>query len=294
VNGVVGIKPTVGLVSARGIVPLAPSQDTAGPFGRTVADAALLLDVLVESDTARAVARPLPVRQSLRGVRIGVVRNTFGADRDAIVESTFAAAVELLEAAGAVLVDPADPWFGHEASAAEFTLLLAEFRDSVAQYLSRVSRGPRTLNELIEFNAAQAPDVMPYFGQELLLAARDSGGTADVAYRSAVATIAEQRRQLAQLFAAQQLDALVAPANARAWRTDYRSGDAVGVSSSSIAAVSGYPSIVVPMSVAADLPLGVAFIGKPREEAPLIEIATVVERLRGPFPQPQFLPSTAD
>jgi amidase len=115
-----------------------------------------------------------------------------------------------------------------------------------------------------------------------------------VDYRDAVTAIAAERRLLAELFATRDLDALVAPANARAWRTDYRGGDAVDVSSSSIAAVSGYPSITVPLRLAADLPLGIAFIGKPREEARLIEIAAIVERVRGPFPRPQFLPSTAD
>ena len=293
-NGVVGIKPTVGLVSAYGIVPLAPSQDTAGPLARTVAGAALLLDALVEPGAVGATARSVAAGDTLIGVRIGVVRNYFGAERDAPVEAAFAAALRVLDNAGAVLVDPANPSLGPESSTAESSLLLAEFRDNVAQYLSHVTNGPRTLNDLIEFNSAHAGDVMPHFGQELLIAARDSGGAANVDYRNAVTTIAAERRLLAELFATQELDVLVAPANARAWRTDYRAGDAVGVSSSSIAAVSGYPSITVPVRLATDLPLGIAFIGKPREEALLIEIAAIVERLRGPFPRPQFLPSTTD
>jgi len=236
----------------------------------------------------------LPSGTSLSGKRIGVVRNFHGAGRDAVVEASFTATLKMLESAGAMLVDPANPELEAASGAAEFALLLGEFRDNVEQYLSRVSGGPRSLRELIDFNTTHAGEVMPYFGQELLIAAGDSGGTEGDAYRAAVAAIAAQRQLLAQLFAQERLDVLVAPANARAWRSDYRAGDAVTVGSSSIAAVSGYPSIVVPTYLAADLPLAIAFVGKPRDEALLIEIATVVERLRGPFPEPRFLESTAD
>jgi amidase len=288
-NGVVGIKPTIGLISGRGIIPLAPSQDTAGPLARTVADAALLLRAL-----ANTAAEPAVGRASLRGMRVGVVRNYFGVGTDAVVEASFGVALQLLEGAGVVLVDPANPELTEAASAAEFTLLLAEFRDSVGRYLGSVTEGPSTLDELIEFNATHASEVMPYFGQELLLAARGSDGIRGDAYAAAVTVIGTQRQRLAELFAAQRLDALVAPANARAWRVDWQVGDAIGVSSSSIAAVSGYPSVVVPIQVRGELPLGVALIGKPLDEALLLDIAAVLERARGSFPEPRFLQSTAD
>jgi amidase len=292
VNGVVGIKPTVGLISRHGIIPLAPSQDTAGLLARTVADAALLLGVL--KDPGVRAPEPVAGRRSVRGMRVGVVRNYSGAGSDASVEASFGATLRLLEGAGVALADPVNPDVTGTPAAAEFTLLLAEFRDNVGQYLASILQGPRTLDELIEFNTTHAPEVMPYFGQELLLAARDSGGTDTSAYHAATMAIATQRRRLAEIFSARQLDALIAPVNARAWRTDWRLGDAVGVSSSSIAAVSGYPSVVIPIQLVADLPLGVAFIGKPLDEMVLVELAAAVERARGPFPEPRFLQSTTD
>jgi amidase len=290
-NGVVGIKPTIGTVSQRGIVPVAASQDTAGPFARTVADAVLLLGVLAEG---RAPAVPPTARESLAGVRIGVIRNYYGAGTDPAVEAAFSAAVATLEAAGATLIDPVNAALPANAREAEFTVLLAEFRAGIDRYLTTVEGSPRTLDEIIEFNAAHADEVMPYFGQELLLDARASDGIDSAQYQLAVATIAEARAALAAQFATQDLDALVAPANAPAWRTDWQAGDAVHVGSSSLAAVTGYPSIVVPMSLTGELPLGLALIGQPLQEYLIADIAAVIERLRGPFPAPRLLRGMED
>jgi amidase len=287
-NGVVGIKPAAGSVSQRGIVPLAHSQDTAGPLARTVADAALLLAVLSE----RGVAIPAPgATGDVAGLRVGVVRDYHGAGADAAVEATFAQALRWLGQAGVVLVDPVQAALPAAAEAAELEILLAEFRDELDRYLARVENGPRTLAELIEFNAANAATVMPHFGQELLLAARDGAGIAGSAYAEALRTAASARNALAGLLLARDLDALIAPTGSRAWRIDYRSGDEFRVSSSSIAAVTGYPSVTVPVALAGELPLGVSLIAKPGDETSLLTLASAVERERGPFPEPRFLPT---
>jgi amidase len=281
-NGVVGIKPTAGSVSQRGIIPIAASQDVAGPLARTVADAALLLGVLTGAPPSDG-----PSAESLAGARIGVVRNYRGAGSDATVERNFSTALALLRGAGAALVDPVNPPSPPEG--AELVLLLAEFRDDLGRYLASVTEGPRTLDELIAFDAAHAADVMPYFGQELFLAARATEGRADPRYRRAVMDVDVARSALADEFARLGLDVLVAPANARAWRTEPGKGDAMSVGSSSIAAVSGYPSVVVPFGMDGELPLGIAFIGRPGAEARLLEIAAAAERLRGSFAAPKFL-----
>jgi len=285
VNGVVGFKPSIGTVSQRGIVPIAHSQDTAGPLAHTVADAALLLSVLAEPNTAPAVPA------SAAGLRVGVIRNYDGAGRNAAVEAAFTEALAALERAGAVIVDPVEAALPPEVARAELVILLAEFRDDLGAYLGGVERGPRTLDELIAFNTARADEVMPYFGQELMLAARDSGGTADAAYAAAIRTVEAARSALAELFTQRDLGALVAPTNGRAWRTNYETGDSYETNSSDIAAITGYPSLTVPVRLADELPLGVSFIGRPGDESSLLALGAALERERGAFPEPRFLPS---
>jgi amidase len=275
-------------VSQRGIVPIAHSQDTAGPLARTVADAALLLSVLAEPGTAPPAAASA---DSAAGLRVGVIRNYSGAGRDAAVDATFAQALGWLERAGAVLVDPVDAASAPELGEAELAILVAEFGEELGAYLAGVERGPRTLDELIEFNTARASEVMPHFGQEFLLEARADAGTTGAGYAAALQTAAAARSKLAELFAQNDLDALVAPTNGRAWRTNYTAGDSFGTSSSRIAAVTGYPSVSVPVRLADELPLGLSFIGKPGEESSLLALGTAIERERGPFAEPRFLPS---
>jgi amidase len=287
VNGVVGIKPAIGTVSAAGVVPIAHSQDTAGPLARTVADAALLFSVLAEPGTQV----PRPDAAGASGLRVGVVRDYVAAGGDRGVDDAFAQARRWLETAGVVLVDPVHAALPAAVRDAELTILLAEFYDDLGRYLARVERGPTSLDVLIAFNAARAGEVMPHFGQELLLAARDGEGTTAASYAAARRAVAQARTTLANLFADQRLDALVAPTNGRAWRTDYATGDTFGTSSSSIAAVTGYPSITVPVQLAGELPLGVSLIGEPGGEARLLALGAALERARGPFPEPRFLPS---
>jgi len=289
INGVVGIKPTIGTVSQSGIVPIAHSQDTAGPLARTVADAAMLLDVLAASGV------PPEGRGSVAGLRVGVVRNFAGAGRDPAVESGFTAALRQLEAAGLVLVDPVMAASPAEISNAERLILVSEFKEDLAAYLAQVRTGPRTLEALIEFNEARAGEVMPYFGQELFLAANGGLGTADPGYAGSLELVTTQRAALGALFREHDIVALVAPVNGRAWRTDYAGGDSgPRVGSSRIAAITGFPSVAVPAALAGELPIGVAFVGQPQDEARLFAIAAAFERARGPFPEPQFLPTIAD
>jgi len=288
INGVVGIKPTIGTVSQSGIVPIAHSQDTAGPLARTVADAALLLGVLAGSDVAAEEPG------SVAGLRVGVVRNFSGAGRDRAVETSFTAALRQLEAAGLVLVDPVMAAPALEVSNAERLILLAEFKEDLAAYLAGAQAGPRTFGALIEFNETHAAEVMPYFGQELFLAAHGGLGTADPDYADALELVTEQRTWLAEQFREHDIVALVAPVNGRAWRTDYAADSGPNIGSSRIAAITGFPSIAVPAALVGELPLGVAFIGQPHDEARLVAIAAAFEHARGPFPEPKFLPTTVD
>ena len=290
-SGVVGIKPAAGTVSQRGIVPIAASQDTAGPLARTVADAALLLAVLAGDAKTAAWT---PDGADVAGLRIGVVRDYGGAGRDAAVEAAFTATLRQLEGARALLIDPVEARFLREVADAERTILLAEFRDGINEYLAGVERGPRSLAELIAFNDAHANEVMPLFGQELLLESDASGGRASPTYTAAIDVATAARTALGELFTASDLDALIAPANARAWRNDAPGGGGPRVGSSRIAAVAGYAAIVVPIELARDLPLGLAIVVRPGDETLMLTIAAALERLRGPFPEPRFLASTGD
>jgi amidase len=288
VNGVVGIKPTHGLVGGRGIVPIAPSQDTAGPLARTARDAALLLAAIAGDapDSESAVSGG----PGLAGARLGVFRG-YGGDRQ--VDVAFADALASLRAAGAELADPIElPFAG--VREAELELLLYEFREHLGRYLAEVEHGPRSVDELIEFNDAHAADELAYFGQEWLFAAREHGGLDEPGYVAARERAARFRDDLARVFADQRLDAIVAPTNSRAWRTDLGNGDRFGVDSATIAAVSGNPSVAVPMRLSGELPLGLAFIGKPRDEATLVAFAAAFEAARGPFPEPRFLATVGD
>ncbi|HVS22395.1 MAG TPA: amidase family protein, partial [Gammaproteobacteria bacterium] len=253
-NGVVGMKPTVGLVSARGIVPIAHSQDTAGPLARSVRGAVLLLRAIEEPDARSAApawpssaprtSAPSPVgarggAPSLAGVRLGVVRDYEGAGDDQKLDEAFGAWLHVLRGLGAELVDPVAAGVDKSVRSAELTVLLHEFRVQIDDYLRDVSDGPRSLDELVAFDAAHAADVMPIFGQELFVAAQSTTGVHAAPYRDALASIAEFRARLAQTFAAQRLDALVAPVSSPAWRVDPSAGDRLGVASSGVAAVSG-------------------------------------------------------
>ena len=286
-NGLVGIKPTVGLVSRTGIIPISASQDTAGPMARSVADAAALLTVLAGSDSAdpataqadrhRADYTAGLAAANLRGVRIGVLRQEFGfhPEVDALMERQLA----LLREAGAVLVDPvAIDTKG--IGAAEFEVLLYEFKDGLDAYLKHRGAPVGSLAALIEFNTAHAEAVMPWFGQELLLQSQAKGPLTERAYRRAQ----QRARRLAgpqgidAALKQHRLDALLAPTNGPAWVTDHVNGDHFGGGSSTLAAVAGYPNVTVPAGQVHGLPVGLSFFGAAWSEAKLIAIAHAYEQ----------------
>jgi amidase len=306
-NGVVGIKPTLGLVSGRGIVPIARSQDTAGPIARNIRDAALLLRA-IEEPGARPAEHVWPISSAaspissarggarpLAGLRLGVVRDYFGAGNDLGLEAAFGRWLEQLRALGAELVDPVPTGLGEAIESAELTVLLHEFHVQIDEYLRDVREGPHSLDELMAFDDAHADVTMPTFGQDLFAAAQRTAGLDAPAYRDALAALARFRERIETAFASQRLVALVAPVTGPAWQIEPRVGDRAGVASSSaLAAVSGYPSVAVPAELLGELPVAIAFVGLPWTEPQLVDIASAFEAARGSFAQPRFLATVGD
>ena len=291
VNGLVGIKPTVGLVSRSGIIPIAASQDTAGPMARTVADAAVLLGVLAGYDpddpaTARLREQPPPDYSrsldaaSLKGARIGVMRHYAGFHEG--VDALFERALAVLRERGAVLVDPADIATADKLDADEQVVLAYEFKDGINRYLAtRQGSGPRTLEELIAFNDREAMREMPFFRQELFLDAQATGGLSDPKYLEAHerAQRLAGREGIDAALAKDHLDALIAPTVGPAWTTDLVNGDHfLGGGVTTPAAVAGYPHVTVPMGAVQGLPVGLSFVGAAWSEARLIGYAYAYEQ----------------
>ncbi len=288
INGIVGIKPTVGLVSRDGIIPIAHSQDTAGPMARTVRDAALLLQAMAARDPSDPAAADGPgevpdytgdLREdALAGKRIGVLRSYYGADGDGRVEAILDESVALLRAGGAEIVDPVEIDTDGLRDA-EYEVLLYEFKADLDSYLASSGAPLGSLEEIIAYNKAHAETVMPFFGQEIMELAQARGPLTDPAYTEALATSRRIAREgLDRALGEHELDALIAPSNGPAWMTDHVNSDHFSVSSSSLAAVSGYASITVPAGYVFDLPIGVSFIGGPYSERRLIEIAYAFEQ----------------
>jgi len=299
-NGVVGIKPTLGLVSRAGIVPIAHSQDTAGPLARTVADAATLLEALAGADPRDPATTRAPTALDLvgalddgrlEGVRIGVARNMAGFhDRvDAVLED----ALDALRDLGAELVDPADVPHATELEEPELEVLLFEFKADLEAYLGGLGgEAPRTLAELIAFNEEHRDDEMPLFGQDLFLKANDRGPLTDPVYVEALATCGRLAREegIDAVMDEHRLDALIAPSGGPAWVTDPVNGDHYVGGNTTPAAVAGYPSVSVPAGFAFALPVGVSFIGRAWSEPTLIRIAHAFERVTGHRRPPTFAP----
>jgi len=295
-NGVVGVKPTLGLLSGERIVPISHSQDTAGPMTATVTDAALLLTAMVgkkptcKGCVARDYAATLAAA-TLAGKRIGVLR--FKAGRQPSVDPVYAQALEQLRAAGATLVevdfgdtDPID--------AAEDIVLHAEFKPDLNAYLATVPAAVKTrsLADLIAFNAAQ-PRETAMFGQEIFERAQGMPGLDDAAYLKALA----DSKRLAgsegidKVLQAGKLDLLVAPTTGPNWRFDFINGDNYTGSFSTLPAVAGYPHVTVPMGAIKGMPIGLSFIGTAFSEAQLLDAAYVYEQRSKARPRPRFIPS---
>ena len=301
----VGMKPTVGLVSRAGIIPIAHTQDTAGPMARTVTDAALLLTAIAgrdprDSATNRAPAtnpddyvRALDIA-GLKGARIGVARAKY-TGYNTHADAAFETALHAMKDAGAILVDPADITTAGKFDDAEYEVLLYEFKADLQAYLATLPAGARarTLDDLIAFNRAHAREEMPYFKQEILEQAAKKGPLTSPAYRKALAKCGRLARVegLDATFAKHRLDAIVAPTQGPPALIDLVNGDPSGGSSTSPCAVAGYPAITVPMGYAFGLPLGITFMGKAWSEASLLKLAYAFEQATKVRVPPRFLPT---
>jgi amidase len=303
VAGLVGVKPTVGLVSRSGIIPISISQDTAGPMARTVADAAILLGAMTAADPADA-AMAAPERRAqadyrraldkaaLRGARIGVLRRDvtgYSPPTDALFEK----AIADLRRLGAVIVDPADPADALAVGEEELAVLLAELKDGLARYLAtRPGIAVRTLADVIAFNEANADREQVHFGQEFFATAQGLGPVTDAAFVEKAARIRRlARAHLDGALAAHRLDALVAPTGAPAWPVDHVNGDHHLGGSSRAPAVAGYPNVTVPMGAVRGLPVGLSFQGTAWSESRLLALAYAYEQGTRHRRHPRFLPT---
>lgn len=302
-NGLVGLKPTVGLVSRSGIIPISHSQDTAGPMARTVRDVAILLGAMTGADpqdsaTSDARRQQFPDYTTfldpagLKGARLGVVRKYFGFSDavDPLMEKVLAE----MKNAGAEIVDPADvPTIG-KFDDSELTVLLYELKADVATYLARRGNtSVKGLADVMEFNSQNHGREMPYFGQDLFIKAEQKGPLTDKEYLDALAL--NQRLSRAEgidfVMDKFKLDALVAPTGGPAWITDLFNGDHSAGGSSSAAAVAGYPNINVTAGFVWGLPVGISFFGRAWSEPMLLKIAYAFEQLTRARQKPQFFPT---
>ena len=305
INGIVGIKPTVGLVSRTGVIPISHTQDTPGPMARTVRDAAILLGALSGVDAADKATGASKGKSTtdytqfldangLKGARIGVVRFYFGF-LDA-VDSIMATSLDVLKQQGAIVIDPVDTKSFGQLGNAEDVVLHYELKADMNAYLARLgpSTPVHTLKEIIEFNEKNKSTEMPYFGQETFVKSQASGPLTNKEYLDAL-------KKCRKLFRAEgidavmkkhKLDALLAPTDSPAWVTDLVDGDHFLGGSSTAAAVAGYPSITVPAGFVFGLPVGISFFGGAWSEPTLIKLAYAFEQATKHRKPPQFL-STA-
>jgi amidase len=303
VNGLVGLKPTVGLVSRRGIIPISVSQDTAGPMGRSVSDVAMLLNVLAgvdESDPAgHAAAGNIPDDYSsflktdaLKGKRFGVLRQAMGYLPE--VDAATDRAIAVLKAGGADVMDVKLDAYG-KWEKPELEVLLYEFKDGLNSYLKTSGSNQASLEALIAWNKANADKVMPLFAQELFEQAQAKGPLTDAAYLKARADARRLAGKdgLLALLDKNNLDALIAPSMAPAWPTDPVLGDHFLGAGYGVAAVAGTPSITVPMGDVHGLPIGLGFLGRAYSEPELLGFAYAYEQATHARKAPQYLPTLA-
>jgi amidase len=303
--GLVGLKPTLGLVSRAGIVPIAHSQDTAGPMARTVADAAILLSALVGADPDDEITRAAQRNAAadytrfldpdgLKGARIGVPRKAmFGQNVHA--DRVAGEAIDVLKRLGATVVDPADLPSPSGFGDSELEVLLYELKADLNKYLAGLAGRAhvRTLLDIIAFNQQNRDREMPYFGQELFEQAQEKGPLTDPKYRKALAACRHHARTLGidAVMKAHRLDAFVAPTSGPATLTDLVNGDYGPGGSSSYPAVAGYPHVTVPAGWAYGLPIGLSFFGQPFSEPALLKYAYAFEQATKQRKAPRFLPT---
>lgn len=303
-NGIVGIKPTVGLVSRAGIIPISHSQDGAGPMARTVADAALLLSVIAGADpddpatASIANKRPIDYRQyldpkGLRGARIGVARKYFGFSEpvDALMEKALAA----MRSEGAILVDPADIESFGKFGDTELLVFMYELKADLNAYLAKLGDTSRvhSLKDVIDFNEKNKDKEMPWFGQDLLIKAESKGPLTEKAYVDALQKnhLLARAQGIDALMDKNNLDAILAPTAGPSCLTDLLNGDHFTGGSSDAAAVAGYPNINVPAGFIGGMPVGISFFGRAWSESTLIKLAYAFEQTVKARKPPQFLPT---
>ncbi len=303
-NALVGIKPTLGLISRSGIIPIAHSQDTAGPMCRCVADAAALISALTgidERDTATAASNGKTEKDytrfldpnGLKGMRIGVARKYFGFNAD--VDKLMNDSIDVMKQQGATIVDPADiPHMG-EYDATELDVLLYELKNDLNAYL--LGLGPnapvKTLKDIIDFNEKNKDKELKYFGQDLFIKAQEKGPLTSKEYLDAL----EKNHRLSQkegidaIMDKEKLDAVIAPTGGPAWPTDLINGDHFAGGYSTPSAVAGYPHITVPSGFVYGLPVGLSIFGRAWSEPILIKIAYAYEQVTKHRKSPTFLPT---
>jgi amidase len=301
-NGVVGLKPTLGLIGRSGIIPIAHNQDTAGPMARTVRDSAILLSALAGNDPRDPATQANSGRvapdytkfldpDGLRGARLGVARKYFGFSDT--VDKLMNEVIDEMKRAGAEIIDPADLPSHGKFDDTEFTVLLYELKADLNTYLAGRPGAPKSLKEIIDFNDRHPGTEMPYFGQDVFLKAEAKGPLTEKEYLTALENNQRLSRKegIDAVMDQHKLDAIIAPTGSPAWVTDLVNGDHAVGGSSNAAAVAGYPDISVPAGFLFGLPLGLSFFGRAWSEPTLFKIAYGFEQTIRARKAPQYLPT---
>ncbi|MFW9972885.1 MAG: amidase [Candidatus Odinarchaeota archaeon] len=303
INSIVGIKPTIGLVSRNGIIPISHNQDTAGVMARTVQDAAILLSVIAGKDPEdhSTIRHEYNIPsdytefldpKGLKGARIGVARNHFG--NNDLIDKVVEGVIEKMKELGAEIIDPIELKTINDLRDPEFQVLLYDFKHDLNNYLSRY--GPinsiKNLDDLIMYNNEHQKEVMAYFGQELFIMANEKGPITSNEYKEALQKCHRLARDegIDVILNEQKLDAIVAPSGGPAWVIDYINGDHSTGGSSSLAAVAGYPNITIPAGYVYGLPVGISFFSGAFKEPKLLKIAYAFEQATNIRKPPKFLP----
>ncbi|NMM50308.1 amidase [Marinigracilibium pacificum] len=299
INGIVGIKPTVGLWSREGIIPISHTQDTAGPMARTVKDAATLLAACIGKDSKDSVTAEIPDNMdilggldplSLKGAKIGIARNYMG--RHGETDKEIEKAIQVMKNAGAEFID-IENVLGDDVGDAEMTVLLYEFKHDLNKYLQTYNAPYKSLKELIEYNKQHESSELKWFGQEIFVMAEEKGDLNEQEYIDALTKIRtiSQKNGIDKHIDEHDLDAIIMPTNAPGWTIDLLLGDHGYAGSSGVAAMSGYPNITVPAGEVKGMPIGLSFVGKAWTEKKLIGLAYAFEQLTKKRMIPQFMTS---
>jgi amidase len=302
INGLVGIKPTVGLWSRSGIIPISFTQDTAGPMARTVKDAAILLGALcgIDKDDSKSVESKGKSKTdytthlttaTLQGKRLGVDKSLL--KKHEAIDAILSRTIELMKSQGAIIVEVDFMGLNSKVNDSEFTVLKYEFKDGLNKYLANSNHTMKSLDDIIKFNNEHKEQAMPFFQQELLEQCTVLGNLNTKEYKSALKNSHEKAKtDIDGLLKKNKLDALIGPASGASWCIDKVNGDHfTGYGAYGIAAVAGYPSITVPLGYVHDLPVGLSFIGTAYDEENLIGIAYAYEQVTKVRKAPKYLPS---